>query len=72
VAALVREALGRHEVEIVPGRLGELSAWVDGRRVARRGWLKRPSDRFFFDAIQAALRVRPTRKTSTSGEQSVT
>lgn len=56
MAALVREGLG-YEVEIVSGRLGELSAWVDGRRVARRGWLKAPSDDFYFAAIEAALRL---------------
>jgi hypothetical protein len=56
VAELIRNELGM-EAELARGWLGELTVWVDGRRVARRGWFTSPPDRFFFAAVQEALRL---------------
>lgn len=54
MAELVREELGQ-EAEVVRGRLGELTVWVDGRRVFRKGWFSSPPDRSFVSAIQEAV-----------------
>jgi hypothetical protein len=43
------------------GRWGELSVWVDGERVARKGWFSSPSDKDFVAAVQGAAEPRAAR-----------
>jgi hypothetical protein len=54
VADRIRSELGI-EVEILRGRLGELSFWVDGRKVARKGWFSSPSDEDYLSAVREAI-----------------
>lgn len=53
-AAAVKEALGV-DPEIVPGKIGEFSVWVDGRKVASRGLFLFPTEGKIVDAVRAAL-----------------
>jgi len=54
VAGLIKQEMGV-EVALQRGWLGELSVWVDGRKVARKGWLSTPDDEFFVSAIRRGL-----------------
>lgn len=54
MAELVRNELGQ-EAEVVRGRLGELTVWVDGRRVFRKGWFSSPPDSSFLSAVREAV-----------------
>jgi len=54
VAATLRKALGA-EVETIGGKTGEFTVWVDDKLVARKGWLRFPSDQTVLDGVRAAL-----------------
>ncbi len=51
-AALAGEGI---PASLCRGWIGELSAWVDGRKVARRPWLAPLSDEAFVAAVRRAL-----------------
>ena len=54
MAALLKKELGL-DVEIVGGDAGEFTVWVGDRVVARKAWLRFPSDQRVLDAVSAAL-----------------
>jgi hypothetical protein len=54
VAALLAKELGA-QVETVPGKTGEFTVWVGDKLVARKGWLRFPSDQKVLEAVRAAL-----------------
>lgn len=43
------------DVETIGGKTGEFTVWVGDRLVARKGWLRFPSDRKVVDAVRAVL-----------------
>jgi hypothetical protein len=51
---LLKKELGV-EVETVGGKTGEFSVWVDGQLVAKKGWVRFPSDQKVLDAVRAAV-----------------
>jgi len=51
---LLKKELGV-DVEIVGGDAGELTVWVADRIVARKAWLRFPSDRRVLDAVRATV-----------------
>jgi len=51
---LLKKELGV-DVEIGGGDAGEFTVWVGDRIVARKAWLRLPSDRRVRDAVRAAL-----------------
>lgn len=54
MADRVRGELGI-EAELVRGWLGELTVWVDGRKVFRKGWLSSPPDERYVASVREAL-----------------
>jgi hypothetical protein len=42
------------EVETVGGKTGEFSVWVDNQLVAKKGWVRFPSDQKVLEAVRAA------------------
>lgn len=44
------------EAELVPGKTGEFTVWVGGRRIAKKGFLFFPKDRDVVRAVGEALR----------------
>jgi len=52
---LLKKELGV-DVEIVGGKTGEFTVWVGDEVVARKGWIRFPSDQTVLDAVGAALR----------------
>jgi hypothetical protein len=44
------------EADIVEGKIGEFTVWVGDRMVARKGWVRFPSDQTVLQAVTAALR----------------
>lgn len=65
MAARVREETGI-EVELLRGWLGELTFWVDGRKVARKGLFSSPDDEFFVAAIRKGLSCTSTQNLKSS------
>jgi len=53
-AAAIQNQLGVH-AQITEGDRGEWRVLVDGREVARKGWIMFPSDQKVVDAVRAAL-----------------
>jgi len=51
---LLKKELGV-DVETAGGGLGEFTVWVGDRMVARKGWLRFPSDQRVLGAVRAAL-----------------
>ncbi len=43
------------DAEMTVGSPGEFSVWVDGRRVAKKGWLFFPTDTRVLAAVRQAL-----------------
>jgi hypothetical protein len=56
VAALIKREIGI-EAQLMQGRIGEFSVWVDERRVAQKHWLRLPQDEQVLAAVRAALRA---------------
>jgi hypothetical protein len=54
VAAQIKSELGV-EAELVGGDRGEFTVWVGEREVARKGWLRFPSDAKVLAAVRQAL-----------------
>jgi hypothetical protein len=54
VAALIERELGV-ETEMVEGDRGEFTVWVGERQVARKGWIRFPSDAKVLAAVREAL-----------------
>jgi len=55
VAALIKLETGI-EPRLAHGGLGEFAVRVNGRPIARKGWLKLPSDERVLAAVREALR----------------
>jgi selenoprotein W-related protein len=53
-AAALKQELGI-DPELVRGKLGEFSVWVDDRRIASRGLFLFPTEARIVDAVRAAL-----------------
>jgi selenoprotein W-related protein len=53
-AAALREELGL-DPELVRGKVGEFSVWVEERKVASRGLFLFPTERKIVDTVRAAL-----------------
>jgi len=54
VADLIQQATDQ-SVRITPGGRGEFSVWVDGDRVAKKGFTGFPSDDKCVEAVRRAL-----------------
>jgi hypothetical protein len=54
VAELIRRELGV-EAELVEGKLGEFTVWVDDQMVAKKGWLRFPSDQGVLSEVRQIL-----------------
>jgi hypothetical protein len=53
---LLKKELGV-DAQIVEGKLGEFSVWVDDRLIASKGWIRFPSDQKVLQGVTAALRT---------------
>jgi hypothetical protein len=51
---LLKKELGI-DVETVAGDRGEFTVWVGDKIVARKGWIRFPSDQTVVQAVRAAL-----------------
>jgi hypothetical protein len=51
---LLKKELGL-DAEIVGGKTGEFTVWVDDKLVAQKGWIRFPSDKTVLQAVTAAL-----------------
>ena len=54
MAELIKRELGI-EPELVEGDRGEFTVWVGDRMVAKKGWVRFPSDKRVLAAVQHAL-----------------
>jgi hypothetical protein len=54
VAAAIERELGV-EPELVEGGRGEFTVWVGDRMVAKKGWIRFPSDGTVLEAVRHAL-----------------
>lgn len=54
MAELIKRELGV-ESELVEGARGEFSVWVGDRMVAKKGWVRFPSDQKVLLAVQKEL-----------------
>jgi hypothetical protein len=54
VATLLKNEIGI-EPQLLQGRMGEFSVWLDGKLIVKKGWLKIPSDERVLEAVQNAL-----------------
>ncbi|MDQ3665354.1 MAG: hypothetical protein M3410_01935 [Acidobacteriota bacterium] len=54
MAGLIKRELGV-EPELIEGDRGEFTVWVGDRRVAKKGWVRFPSDQRILSAVQQAL-----------------
>lgn len=54
MAELIKRELGA-EPELVEGDKGEFSVWVGDQLVAKKGWVRLPSDRKVLSAVRQAL-----------------
>jgi hypothetical protein len=43
------------DAELIEGGRGEFTVWVDGRKVAEKGWIRFPSDEKIVSAVKEAL-----------------
>jgi len=55
VAAALKKELGV-DAEIVGGDRGEFTVWVDDAVVARKGWIRFPSNQKVVDAVRGVLK----------------
>lgn len=53
-AASIKENLGI-EAELVEGKRGEFTIWVDDKMVAEKGWIRFPSDEKIIEGVKQAL-----------------
>jgi hypothetical protein len=51
---LLKKELGI-DVETVGGNAGEFTVWVGDKLVARKGWIRFPSDQTVLQAVRTAL-----------------
>jgi hypothetical protein len=56
VAELIKRELGV-QPELVEGDRGEFSVWVGNQAVAKKGWLRFPSDQKVLTAVRQAIVV---------------
>jgi len=56
VAALLKKEFGT-DVETTGGKTGEFTVWVGDELVARKAWLRFPSDRKVLEAVRVALKL---------------
>jgi hypothetical protein len=54
VAELIKRELGV-EPELIEGDRGEFTVWVGDRVVAKKGWVRFPTDESVLAAVRAAL-----------------
>ena len=54
MAALIKESLGA-DSRLEPGGRGELTVWVDGRKVAEKSRTGFPADGSLVEAVKTAL-----------------
>ena len=54
MAELIKRKLGV-EPELIEGDRGEFSVWVGDQLVAKKGWVRFPSDQKVLSAVQQAL-----------------
>ena len=54
MAELIRREMGV-EPELIEGELGEFSVWVGDRKVAKKGWVRFPSDQSVLSAVRQVL-----------------
>jgi len=54
VAALLKGEIGI-EPQLVQGRMGEFSVWLDGKLLVKKGWFKLLPDERVLKAVRAAL-----------------
>jgi hypothetical protein len=45
------------EADLVPGKTGEFTVWVGGRKVAKKGLFRFPKDRDIVRAVAEALKT---------------
>ena len=54
MAELIRREIGV-EPELIEGGRGEFSVWVGERMVAKKGWVRFPTDQSVLSAVRQAL-----------------
>ena len=54
MAELIKREMGV-EPELIEADLGEFSVWVGDRMVAKKGWVRFPSDQSVLSAVRQAL-----------------
>jgi hypothetical protein len=52
---MIKSELGI-EAEMVKGGAGELSVWVNGENVAKKGWFTSPSEQDMLEAARRAVK----------------
>jgi hypothetical protein len=45
------------ETELIEGKRGEFTVWVDDEIVAEKGWIRFPSDEKVVESVKQALNV---------------
>ena len=55
-AASIKKELGI-ETELIEGKRGEFTVWVDDKIVAEKGWIRFPSDEKVVESVKQALSV---------------
>jgi hypothetical protein len=45
------------ETEVIEGKRGEFTVWVDDKIVAEKGWVRFPSDEKIIENVKQALNV---------------
>ena len=51
---MIKRELGV-QAELIEGDRGEFSVWVDRQMVAKKGWVRFPSDKKIITAVQQAI-----------------
>jgi len=54
VAEMLKKELGI-DAELMEGKLGEFTVWVNQQRIAKKGFLRFPSDKKILSGVKAAL-----------------
>jgi hypothetical protein len=54
VAEKIENALGI-KAKLIKGNRGEFTVWVEDKLVAKKGWIRFPSDQKVLEAVKAAL-----------------
>lgn len=55
MADLLKQELAVADVQLITGKPGEFSVWVDEAVVAKKNWLGFPDDRKIISAVRQAL-----------------